>query len=226
YDNAEKSSETIGNRLERQRKKIGGFFSRFEGASRKSMRGMGRANISSPFEKAGRTLRGFTRRLLIAGAAYRVFASGGRYMLQAMKTNDQFNRSLNEIRVNLTTAFYPIYTAVMPAINTLVSGISKATAYLATFIATLFGTTYSAAKSGAQGLQNDIVEMESAGDTADKTKNKVKKLQRALMGFDEINRLEMPTDDDDDNLLPDTPKHPSNVPDINYGIADPDVPSW
>ncbi|WP_054777540.1 hypothetical protein [Lacticaseibacillus saniviri] len=148
------------------------------------------------------------------------------FMLDAAKTNSRFSSSLNLIKVNLMTAFYPIYTAVMPALNTLMAGLAKVTGYVAGFIATLFGTTYHAARQGAQGLYGQMQAMKDTSksakagldDTADGAKKiadnadgatkKAKELKNALMGFDEINLLNQDSGDDDDKIK--TPKAPSS----------------
>lgn len=133
---------------------------------------------------------------LIGGAISKL--AGG--MMSALKTNDQFSNSLNQIKVNLMTAFYPIYNAILPAINAMMSAIATLTGQLASFIAGLFGTTYQAAKQGASGLYDNVQAMNDTGSSATKAKDRVDKLQRSLMGFDEINRigLQDKTDDDTD----------------------------
>lgn len=122
---------------------------------------------------------------LIGGAISKL--AGG--MMSALKTNDQFSNSLNQIKVNLMTAFYPIYTAILPAINAMMSAIAMLTGQLASFIAGLFGTTYQAAKQGASGLYQNVQAMDDTGKSAKQAKVHVDKLQRSLMGFDEINRI-------------------------------------
>lgn len=135
----------------------------------------------------------------------------------ALKANSEFSDSLNQIQVNLLTAFYPIYEFVMPAINALMRVLAQATAYIAGFVATLFGTTYSAAKQGASGLYASIQAMNESGTAADKNKEKIKQMQRSLMGFDEINNLS--TDNAEDEAK-------SEKPGINFSIPDPKIPDW
>lgn len=148
---------------------------------------------------------------LIGGAISNL--AGG--MMSALKTNDQFSNSLNQIKVNLMTAFYPIYNAILPAINAMMSAIATLTGQLASFIAGLFGTTYQAAKQGASGLYDNVQAMNDTGSSATKAKDKVDKLQRSLMGFDEINRigLQDKTDDDTDK------NKDTNAPGIDFGAA-------
>ncbi|KSU22677.1 Phage tail length tape-measure protein [Lactococcus lactis subsp. lactis] len=117
----------------------------------------------------------------ISGLAKGLFAT--------LNTNEQFANSLNQIKVNLMTAFYPIYTAILPAINAMMSAIAMLTGQLASFIAGLFGTTYQAAKQGASGLYQNVQAMDDTGESAKQAKVHVDKLQRSLMGFDEINRI-------------------------------------
>lgn len=148
---------------------------------------------------------------LIGGAISKL--AGG--MMSALKTNDQFSNSLNQIKVNLMTAFYPIYNAILPAINAMMSALATLTGQLASFIAGLFGTTYQAAKQGASGLYDNVQAMNDTGSSATKAKDKVDKLQRSLMGFDEINRigLQDKTDDDTDK------GQDTKAPGIDFGAA-------
>lgn len=133
----------------------------------------------------------------------------------ALSTNEQFSNSLNQIKVNLMTAFYPIYTAILPAINAMMSAIATLTGQLAAFISQLFGTTYQASKKGAEGLYNNVQAMNDTGSSATKAQKKVDKLQRSLMGFDEINRigLQDKTDDDTDK------GQDTKAPGIDFGAA-------
>ena len=143
----------------------------------------------------------------ISGLAKGLFAT--------LNTNEQFANSLNQIKVNLMTAFYPIYTAILPAINAMMSAIATLTGQLAAFISQLFGTTYQASKKGAEGLYNNVQAMNDTGSSATKAQKKVDKLQRSLMGFDEINRigLQDKTDDDTDK------GQDTKAPGIDFGAA-------
>lgn len=148
----------------------------------------------------------------LIGAAISGLAKG---FVAALSTNEQFSNSLNQIKVNLMTAFYPIYTAILPAINAMMSAIATLTGQLASFISQLFGTTYQASKKGAEGLYNNVQAMNDTGSSATKAQKKVDKLQRSLMGFDEINRigLQDKTDDDTDK------GQDTKAPGIDFGAA-------
>lgn len=83
-----------------------------------------------------------------------------------LKTNDGFNSSLNQIKANLMTAFAPIYNAVLPAINSLMNGLSKLTGTIAMFVSGIFGTSIKNAKKQAQGLSNALADASKSGEEA------------------------------------------------------------
>lgn len=182
--------------------------------------------MQTPFVSMNRVLNNFVRRLLVAGLAYKAFSGMASYIGKAVMVNDQFSKSLNEIKINLATAFYPIYQSIMPALNALMGWLSTATAYLASFIATLFGTTFQAAKQGASTLNNSIATMGETGDAAETAAKKAKKLQRALMGFDEINRIGLDDDSDDSSLDSKPSKAPGLPNGMDFNIPDPGIPKW
>ena len=119
-------------------------------------------------------------------------------LFASLNTNAQFVNSLNQIKTNLMVAFMPIYQAILPAINALMSALATVTQYIASFISALFGKTYKQSFQATQGLINAKNAMgaygkatEKAGSSAEKAGKKAKKALGDLMGFDEINKLNM-----------------------------------
>lgn len=199
---------SVGNGLRNSLGFIGKFGSLFSSNSNKVTAATNRMTGST--NAFGQSMKYLLPSLVVyqlLGGAITKLASG---MMSALKTNDQFSASLNQIKVNLMTAFYPIYTAILPALNALMSTVAQLTGQLASFIAMLFGTTYDAAKQGASGLYDNIQALNDTGSSANKANEKVKKLQRSLMGFDQINKLTMNTDD---------AKKEDPAPGIDFGSA-------
>nr|DAH64229.1 MAG TPA: Minor tail protein [Caudoviricetes sp.] len=199
---------SVGNGLRNSLGFIGKFGSLFSSNSNKVTAGTNRMTGST--NAFGQSMKYLLPSLVVyqlLGGAITKLASG---MMSALKTNEQFSASLNQIKVNLMTAFYPIYTAILPALNALMSTVAQLTGQLASFIAMLFGTTYDAAKQGASGLYDNIQALNDTGSSANKANEKVKKLQRSLMGFDQINKLTMNTDD---------AKKEDPAPSIDFGSA-------
>lgn len=200
---------SVGNGLRNSLGFIGKFGSLFSSNSNKVTAGTNRMTGST--NAFGQSMKYLLPSLVVyqlLGGAITKLASG---MMSALKTNDQFSASLNQIKVNLMTAFYPIYTAILPALNALMSTVAQLTGQLASFIAMLFGTTYDAAKQGASGLYDNIQALNDTGSSANKANEKVKKLQKSLMGFDQINKLTMDKDDEK--------KEDSTTPGIDFGSA-------
>ena len=200
---------SVGNGLRNSLGFIGKFGSLFSSNSNKVTTGTNRMTGST--NAFGQSMKYLLPSLVVyqlLGGAITKLASG---MMSALKTNDQFSASLNQIKVNLMTAFYPIYTTILPALNALMSTVAQLTGQLASFIAMLFGTTYDAAKQGASGLYDNIQALNDTGSSANKANEKVKKLQKSLMGFDQINKLTMDTDDEK--------KEDSTTPGIDFGSA-------
>ncbi|MFB8530411.1 transglycosylase SLT domain-containing protein [Enterococcus casseliflavus] len=200
---------SVGNGLRNSLGFIGKFGSLFSSNSNKVTAGTNRMTGST--NAFGQSMKYLLPSLVVyqlLGGAITKLASG---MMSALKTNDQFSASLNQIKVNLMTAFYPIYTTILQALNALMSTVAQLTGQLASFIAMLFGTTYDAAKQGASGLYDNIQALNDTGSSANKANEKVKKLQKSLMGFDQINKLTMDTDDEK--------KEDSTAPGIDFGSA-------
>lgn len=110
-----------------------------------------------------------------------------------LMTNEQFSNSLAQIKSNLMIAFTPIYEAILPAINALMSALSIATQYIASFISAIFGKTYEQSKQATQGLIDAKNAMGVYGDSA-KAAGEAAKDALGLASFDEINTLNSNSD--------------------------------
>ena len=114
-------------------------------------------------------------------------------LLNNLKTNEQFSNSLAQIKSNLMIAFTPIYNAILPAINALMSALSIATQYIASFISAIFGKTFEQSKQATQGLIDAKNAMGIYGDSA-KAAGEAVKDALGLANFDEINSLNSQSD--------------------------------
>ena len=125
-------------------------------------------------------LRYLPSQLIVFGLLYQGLTQLASGMLTAFKTNSQFTSSLNQIKVNLLTAFYPIYNFVLPAVNALMSALSKATSWLAQFSSALKGMSYSKARQGAQGLYEQSKAMNDTASASSKASASVKKANEEI----------------------------------------------
>lgn len=131
-----------------------------------------------------------------------------------------FKSLMKDSALNLGNAMLPIINAIMPVLNSFAMVLKNVTAKLAEFIALMFnkkatvkdgaagaisnvGNAMQDAAGGADDLGNAIGDAgDSAGGLADNLGDSAKNAKKAakellgLMGFDEINILQKPKDDD------------------------------
>ncbi len=124
---------------------------------------------------------------LITGAlVFNVLSSGlsklSSGLIGVLNSNSQFASSLNQIKVNLLTAFAPIYNYVLPALNNLMTALSSITGQIATFVSGLFGQTATQAKNGAKSIYEQSKAYQDLGKNAKSAKN-------GLSSIDEIENL-------------------------------------
>lgn len=129
--------------------------------------------VSSPVQKLGRSIRSAAKSALLMAGLYAAFRGMKSAMQEACMGNEQFSKSLNEVKANLSIAFQPIMQAVMPAINSMMSGLAAASKALATFTAEIFGSTYKKSMEAAK-------KVKEVGKEA-------KKNSAYLASFDEMN---------------------------------------
>ena len=156
-------------------------------------------NLTNNFNKSSNALKNgrsnisiIARSMFTWGIIFPMILRGlqnmGTGLLNNLKTNEQFSNSLAQIKSNLMIAFTPIYNAILPAINALMSALSVVTQYIASFISAIFGKTFNQSKQATQGLINAKQAMGAYGDSA-KAAGKAAKDALGLTGIDEINTL-------------------------------------
>lgn len=164
-------------------------------------------NLSNSTKKANNAMNNHRSNLSIIirsmftwGIVFPMVLRGLQFMatglLNNLKTNEQFSNSLAQIKSNLMIAFTPIYQAILPAINALMSALSVATQYIASFISSIFGKTFNDSKQATQGLIDAKEAMGAYGDSA-KAAGKAAKDALGLASFDEINTLGSSSDSAD-----------------------------
>lgn len=116
--------------------------------------------------------------LAIAAAAFAVLSKS---ISLANVNSSQFKNSLNEVKANLQVAFTPIFQAILPALNALMSGLAAVTRYIATFISAIFGKTYAQSLAATKQMQKN------ATDAAKSKSGSGSKGKGSLAGFDELN---------------------------------------
>lgn len=130
------------------------------------------SRLKTTIDSTSKPLSKFTHSL--KSAAKRVFLMAGVLVLlkgirsavaNAVSGNEEFAKSLNEIKANLTIAFTPIMNTVMPYLNTLMTGVATATKTVAAFISELFGATYQKSLQATKQAQKSAEKIKKTQDT-------------------------------------------------------------
>lgn len=153
---------------------------RFGNSGNSSIRkaGSGASVLSERLKGVRMAIRMLASQLIVFTLLYQGIMMLAQGMGAALMTNRQFASSFNAIKVNLLTAFYPIYSYVLPAINALMNSLQKATAWIAQFTSALTGMSLASARSGAHGLYDQVQAMNDTSKAASKANEAVKKQQQ------------------------------------------------
>lgn len=196
-DELKASSSRINTELSEENKNVSGLSSKFSrlrntisnvnsslkrfgnsGSSSMRRAGGGASMLSERFKGVRMAMRMLASQLIVFTLLYQAIMMLAQGMGAALMTNRQFASSFNAIKVNLLTAFYPIYSYVLPAINAFMSSLQKATAWIAQFTSALTGMSLSSARSGAHGLYDQVQAMNDTSKAASKANEAVKKQQQ------------------------------------------------
>lgn len=149
---------------------LGGAFKTMRSAGSKAVDAVKSkfSRLKTTIDSTSKPLSKFTHSL--KSAAKRVFLMAGVLVLlkgirSAVSGNEEFAKSLNEIKANLTIAFTPIMNTVMPYLNTLMTGVAVATKTVAAFISELFGTTYQKSLQATKQAQKSAEKIKKTQDT-------------------------------------------------------------
>ena len=138
---------------------------------------------------------------------------GGEVFSNTNSSLQQFVAVLKDVALNIGNAFLPIMNVVMPILTNFAMGLRTVTAYVATFMQTLFGYKPSN-KTGVGGATGQVNALGNAATkTGEKAKKAQKEVSRLLGGFDEINVLSK-------NSNSDSGGSGTNIPTTGGGVLD------
>ncbi|MDB2075620.1 hypothetical protein PMZ66_08380 [Clostridium paraputrificum] len=178
--NSAKSTSNSINAIDSAAKKVTNSFKLFGNSTNKTNRALGQHRSNLGIIVRSMFTWGIVFPIVLRGLTALATAIG-----QGLMTNQQFANSFNQIKTNMQVAFTPILQAILPALNTLMAALAKATTYIASFISAIFGKTYQQSYQATQQLIDAKVAMGAYGDSAKKAAKDVK----GLAAIDEINTL-------------------------------------
>lgn len=166
--------------------------------ARKSAAGFGdqMRGLRGIFRTLGMTARFMFASFLIQGTLNGVkegMQNLAQYSTQTNFSLSMLMSSLTQLKNALATAFAPILNAVAPLLNILIQKVTQAVSAIGMLFSSLTGKTYFTAAKKVN--QDYAASLDKNADSAGKADEANKKLQRTLLGFDQINKL----DDTDDS---------------------------
>lgn len=111
--------------------------------------------ITGSAAKMGKRIKNIFLSAFIFSALYAGFKTLKDKMAAVLDENKEFKKSLNDVKVNLSAAFAPIVSAVMPMLQKLMQFLAEASKQFAAFVSGIFGRTYSESAAAAKKL-NDL----------------------------------------------------------------------
>ena len=150
----------------------------------RNLLGIGRSSrrASGGLDRMWRRLRNIAVTALVFGVIRRALNGLVRDLGKVLMANENFARSWNEVRVNMLTAFAPLWEVIQPAITSFMQLLARFTAVLAQFMATLFGRTIQQTRASAKAMHEQAKGIGKVGAAAEEA-------QKQKMGFDELNVL-------------------------------------
>lgn len=143
-----------------------------------------------------RALTRILKQVFVFAVLYQAIRGYTSHVGSALRTNEAFMHSLNQVRTNLQVAFMPVYQAILPALNALMRALATVTTYIASFLSVLFGKTYKQSFKAAQSLNAAKAAMLGFGKASKKAAKDAKNASLGLAGFDEINSLAFTEEDE------------------------------
>lgn len=188
------------------RQGIGGAFSALKGIASKAAGGIGAifsglAKRMLPFQngiqKAGSGVQSLGARLrsIVSGALVFNLLSSGLSKLtasmgQALFSSASLRTALGNLQGAAATAAAPLIQVLTPALTALANAAATVFSYISRLVSFFTGKSVAASAAAAAG-------MAGVGSAASGTAKKVKEATRTLAGFDEIERLGKPQEDED-----------------------------
>ena len=181
------------------------------------------------FSSLGDKISGIGRRILnlaMSAFVFNIISSGFRAISRGIQTllsqDEAFSNSLQNIKANLATAFYPIYQVCLPALRSLGQMLSWISGQVASFISMITGTSIKTNQEGAQYMMkqanpkissDNLSEgYDNIGKSARNSEKDIKSLnktldknKRELASFDKIEVLKS------ENSQSGIPKGPSEI---------------
>ena len=139
--------------------------------------------VAQSFGKLSARIGSTLQRALVFSVLYKGINAFKSYLGSALQSNADFAASLAQVKGALLTAFQPIFSAIIPALVTLLNILAAVISAIASFFALLSGKGLKATTDSAKAMHDQAGATAGAGGAAEKA-------SKQIADFDEINKLE------------------------------------
>lgn len=159
--------------------------------------------ITDSIGKLGDRIFGLAKRVFVFSMITRALRSLRTTFGSVLMSNEGFRNSLAQLQGQLWVAFAPIYSYILPALQSLINFLSLAMSYINQFISLITGKSVASMAAGAQQLKNQADAYKGVGAGASKAAKGMKKTteeaKKQLAAFDDLQILTDNKSDDADS---------------------------
>ncbi len=139
-------------------------------------------SVSAAVNRFSKRLSNTLKSALVFTVLYKGLSVFRAYMGNALKTNQQFSKSLAQLKGAMLTAFQPVFEVIVPALVTLLQVLTSVISAIARFFALLGGKGLAATTKSAEAMYDEANAVSGAGGAAEDA-------SKSMADFDEINQL-------------------------------------
>lgn len=159
--------------------------------------------VTEAFGKLGDRIFGLARRVFVFSMITKALRSLRSFLGTALMSNEGFRNSLAQLQGQLWVAFSPIYSYILPALQSLINFLTLAMSYVNQFISLLTGKSVASMAASAQQLKEQSDAYKDVGSGASKAAKGMKKTteeaKKQLAAFDDLQVLTENKDEDTSN---------------------------
>ena len=141
------------------------------------------SSTEQALSKLGKRIGRLAISALIFSAITKAFTELRKTIGSMLMSNEQFRNSVYMLQASLWTLAQPIYEAVLPALQSLMSWLTKAILYVATFFSALGGKTLRQTIASAKALNSQASAYKNVASAS-------KEARKQLASFDDLNILQ------------------------------------
>ena len=179
----DKQIQEVTSKLEKNKERAGevaGQLAKTGPAARAMAKAM--ADAEKKAQRFSHRMKGLVQRALVFTMITQGLAFFRKWMGNVIKANDEAAAAVARLKGALLTLAQPLVDVLIPAFVSLVNILTDFINVFSRLVSFLFGTTIESSAEAAEKLNTETEALESVGSAA-------KKAEKALAGFDEINKL-------------------------------------